>query len=63
VGRACCAAEQVINTSQAFLQHVLSRFGACAECLTNQGLEFRRELQDLFDHALIDHHRISRDHP
>jgi len=29
------------NTSQAFLQQVLSRFGASAECRTDQGLEFR----------------------
>ncbi len=34
-----------------------------AECLTNQGSEFRGEFQDLLDHALIDHRRTSRDHP
>ncbi len=51
------------NTSQIFLQQVLSRFGACAECLTDQGLEFRGKFQDLLDHALIDHRQISRDHP
>jgi hypothetical protein len=51
------------NTNHAFLQQVLSRFGACVECLTDQGLEFRREFQDLFYHVLIDHHRTSRDHP
>ncbi len=43
------------NTSKALLQQVLSRFGAYAKCLTDQGLEFRGEFQDLFDHALIDH--------
>jgi hypothetical protein len=51
------------STSQAFLQHVLTRFGACAECITNQGSEFRGEFQDLLDHALIDHYWTSRDHP
>jgi hypothetical protein len=51
------------STSQAFLQQVLSRFRACAKCLFNQGSEFKGEFQDLFDHALIDHRRISRDHP
>ncbi len=51
------------NTSQAFLQQVLSRFGACAKCLINQGSKFRGEFQDLLDHALIDHCRTSRDHP
>jgi hypothetical protein len=51
------------STSQAFLQHVLSRFGACVECLINQGSEFKGEFQDLLDHSLIDHRRTSRDHP
>jgi hypothetical protein len=51
------------NISQAFLQQVLNRFGACAECFIDQGSEFRGEFQDLLDHALIDHRRTSRDHP
>jgi transposase InsO family protein len=51
------------NTSQVFLQQVLSRFGACAEFLIDQGSKFRGEFQDLLDHALIDHHRTSRNHP
>jgi transposase InsO family protein len=51
------------STIQAFLQQVLSRFGACAKCLTDQGSEFRGEFQDLLDHAFIDHRRTSRDHP
>jgi hypothetical protein len=51
------------NTSQTFLQQVLSRFGACAECLIDQGLEFKGEFQDLLNHALIDHCQTSRDHP
>jgi hypothetical protein len=51
------------STSHVFLQQVLSRFGACVECLTNQGSEFKGEFQDLLDRALIDHRRTSRDHP
>ncbi len=51
------------STSQIFLQQVLNRFGACAECLTDQGSEFKGEFQDLLDHALIDHRWTSRDHP
>ncbi len=51
------------NTSHVFLQHVLSRFGAYVECLTDQGSEFRGEFQDLLDRALIDHRRTSKDHP
>jgi len=31
------------NISQVFLQQVLSRFKACAECLIDQGLEFKGE--------------------
>jgi hypothetical protein len=51
------------STSQAFLQQILSRFGACAKCLTDQGSEFRGKFQDLLNHALINHHQTSRDHP
>jgi hypothetical protein len=42
------------NTSQAFLQQVLGRFGACVKCLTDQGFEIKGDFQDLLDHALID---------
>jgi len=43
------------NTNHAFLQQVLNRFRACAECRTDQGEKFKGEFQDLLDHALIDH--------
>jgi hypothetical protein len=51
------------NTNHAFLQQVLSRFGACVKCLTDQGSELRGEFQDLLDHAFINHRRTSKDHP
>jgi hypothetical protein len=51
------------NTSHTFLQKVLSRFGACAKCFTDQGSKFKVEFQDLLDHALIDHCQTSKDHP
>jgi hypothetical protein len=51
------------NANQVFLQQVLSRFGACVECLIDQGLEFKGEFQDLLDHVLINHRRNSKDHP
>jgi hypothetical protein len=51
------------STNQAFLQQVLSRFGACAKCLTNQGSKFKGEFQDLLDRVLIDHRQTSKDHP
>jgi hypothetical protein len=50
------------STSQAFLQQVLSRFGACVECLTDRRSKFRREFHDLLDHAFIDHCRTLRNH-
>lgn len=51
------------NTAKAFLQCVLSRYGSCAEVLTDQGTEFRGVFQDLLDRSLIDHRRTSRDQP
>jgi transposase InsO family protein len=51
------------NTNQAFLQQALNRFGACVECLTDQGSKSKGEFQDLLDHAFIDHCWTSRDHP
>ncbi len=50
------------STSHVFLQHVLNRFGACAECLTNQGSKFKGEFQNLLDHVLINHRWTSKDH-
>jgi hypothetical protein len=51
------------NTSQAFLRQVLSKFGACVECFTDQGSKFKGKFQDLLGHVFIDHRRTSRDHP
>jgi hypothetical protein len=51
------------STNQTFLQQVLSRFGACVECLIDQGSKFRGEFQGPLDHAFIDHRQTSRDHP
>ncbi len=51
------------NTNQAFLQQVLSRFGACVECLIDQRSKFKGEFQNLFDHVLINHCQTSKDHP
>jgi len=52
-----------ITLARVFLQHVLSRFGACAKCLTDQKSKFKGEFQDLLDHAFIDYCWIFRDHP
>ncbi|KAL3688002.1 hypothetical protein R1sor_014311 [Riccia sorocarpa] len=51
------------GTAYAFLDSVLSHFGAPAEVLTDQGTECFGEFQALCDKALIDHRTTSRDHP
>ncbi len=51
------------GVAYAFLDRVLSHFGALAEVLTDQGTEFQGEFQVLCDKALIDHRTTSRDHP
>jgi hypothetical protein len=51
------------GATYSFLDHVLSRFGALAELLTDQGWEFLGEFQMLCEQAMIDHRTKSRDHP
>jgi hypothetical protein len=51
------------DASYSFLDRVLSRFGALAEVLTDQGQEFLGEFQTLCEQVIIDHHTTSRDHP
>ncbi|PNH02523.1 Retrovirus-related Pol polyprotein from transposon [Tetrabaena socialis] len=49
--------------AQAFLQHVLARFSAPAEVLTDQGTEFQGEFGDLLRECFIDHRTTSAGHP
>lgn len=51
------------GAAYALLDRILSRFGAPAEVLTDQGWEFQGEFQALCEHAFIDHRTTSRDHP
>jgi hypothetical protein len=51
------------GAAYSFLDCVLSRFGAPAEVLTDQGREFLGEFQTLCEQAMIDHRTTSRDHP
>jgi transposase-like protein len=51
------------GVAYAFLDRVLSHFGALAKVLTDQGTKFQGEFQVLCDKALIDHQTTSRDHP
>jgi hypothetical protein len=50
------------GVAYSFLDRVLSRFGALAEVLTDQGREFLGEFQTLCEQAMIDHRTTSRDH-
>jgi transposase InsO family protein len=51
------------GVAYAFLDRVLSHFGAPVEVLIDQGMEFQGEFQVLCDKALIDHQTTSQDHP
>ena len=51
------------GAAYALLDRILSRFGAPAEVLTDQGREFQGEFQALCEQAFIDHRTTSRDHP
>jgi len=46
----------------AFLDRVLSHFGAPIEVLTDQGTKFQGEFQVLCDKVLINHRTTSQDH-
>jgi hypothetical protein len=59
----CCWTSHHITPAVIFYNRSYNRFGACAECLIDQRLEFRGKFRDLFDHVLIDHCQTSKDHP
>jgi hypothetical protein len=50
------------GVAYAFLDRVLSHFGAPTEVLTDQGTEFQGDFQVLCDKALINHQTTSQDH-
>ena len=49
--------------AHAFLDFVLSRYGAPAVVVTDQGSEFKGEFQTLLSEHFIDHRLASREHP
>ena len=51
------------GTAWALVEYVLTRMGALAEVVTDQGSEFRGEFQDLLTYFRIDHRLASRQHP
>ena len=48
---------------RALLEHVIVRFGSCAEVVTDQGTKFQGEFEALLRHSLIDHRITSPNHP
>ena len=50
-------------TAFAFKAAVLARYGACAECLTDGGQEWRGEFEALLEQCFIDHRVTSPSHP
>ena len=51
------------NTAYAFLSHVVGRFGASAEVLTDRGAEFLGAFHQLLEECMIDHRTTSAQHP
>ena len=51
------------TTTLAFLQHVLSKFGSCAEVVTDGGSEFKGRFETLLQECFIDHRTTSAEHP
>jgi len=51
------------HTADAFLTHVISRFGAMAEVVTDRGSEWEGEFQELLTQCMVDHRRTAPSHP
>ena len=51
------------HTAFAFEQHVLARYGGCAECLTDQGAEWQGEFADCLARNFVDHRTTAPQHP
>ena len=57
------ADKHAAQTAFAFEHHVLGRYGACAEVVTDQGSEWKGEFAALLVDSLIDHRQTSSHHP
>ena len=51
------------TTARAFMDNVISRWGAPAEVVTDQGTEFCKEFDELLQQCMIDHRRTAPNHP
>jgi hypothetical protein len=57
------ADKEPATVAAAFTREVLTRFGACAEVVTDRGGEFGGEFQACLDAAFLDHRATSAYHP
>ena len=55
--------KSAVHTATAFLSHVIGRFGACAEVVTDQGGEWLGQFHELCESCKIDHRTTSAYHP
>ncbi|GIL83832.1 hypothetical protein Vretifemale_12544, partial [Volvox reticuliferus] len=55
--------KQAEHTAFAFQQHVLGRYGACAEVCSDQGSEWKGEFAQMLVDSFIDHRQTSASHP
>jgi hypothetical protein len=55
--------KKAATTAQALMANVVSRFGAPAEVLTDQGVEFAGEFAELLFSCFVDHRMTSANHP
>ena len=51
------------TTARVFTEHILCKFGSCAEVITDVGTEFAGEFADLLRQQYIDHRTTSPNHP
>lgn len=51
------------TTAYAFLSNVLSRYGSCAEVVTDRGSEWRSSFDALLESCFIDHRTTAPNHP
>jgi hypothetical protein len=55
--------KEAFTTAAAFAQHVLGKYGATAEVLTDRGTEWEDDFEALLCKCFIDHRRTSPGHP
>ncbi len=55
--------KEAIHTRRAFLHHILAKYGACAEVVTDGGGEFQGVFDSLLTDSFIDHRVTAPNHP